>query len=86
MRADDVADVVDANRHRLAAGGLVTERGAVHWMDLGEPVGSRPAKWRPVGVTALMAVDKAELGRATGVVPLSLLREVDDGLRRVLAL
>lgn len=27
---------------------MVIERGSVHWADLGEPVGSRPAKRRPV--------------------------------------
>lgn len=113
----------------------MTERGAVHWMDLGEPEGSRPAKRRPVlvvqadayntsrlatvvvavltsnttlgampgnvflpaaltglrrdsvvNVTALLTVDKADLGRRVGVVPLALMETVDDGLRRVLAI
>ena len=113
----------------------MTERGAVHWLDLGEPVGSRPGKRRPVlvvqadaynesrlatvvvaaltsntalaampgnvflpagatglrrdsvvNVTAIVTVDKSELGKAAGVVPASLMREVDAGLRRVLSL
>lgn len=111
------------------------ERGAVHWADLGVPVGSRPAKRRPVlvisadaynasrlatvvvvvitsntglaampgnvflpahatglprdsvvTVSAVLTLDKADLGECAGSVPLALLREVDRGLRRVLDL
>lgn len=113
----------------------MTERGAVHWVDLGEPASSRPAKRRPVvvvqadaynasrlatvvvavitsntalaampgnvfvpaaatglrhdsvvNVTALVTLDKTDLGKRAGTLPLSLVREVDAGLRRVLGL
>jgi mRNA interferase MazF len=114
---------------------LVIERGGIHWADLGDPHGSRPAKRRPVlvisadsynrsrlstvlaavlssntklaampgnvflpatatglprdsvvNVTALVTLDKSELGEQTGTAPLTLIREVDRGLRRVLEL
>jgi mRNA interferase MazF len=114
---------------------LVITRGNIHWVELGEPEGSRPAKRRPVvviqsasynssrlatviaavvtsntvsatmpgnvflpaaatglqrdsvvNVTAIVTLDKVELGRAVGTVPDSLMREVDQGLRQVLAL
>ncbi len=110
-------------------------RGDVHWVDLGEAEGSRPAKRRPVlvvqsasynasrlvtviaavitsntalatmpgnvfipvavtglqcdsvvNVTAIVTLNKGELGRAVGAVPESLMRDVDRGLRQVLAL
>jgi mRNA interferase MazF len=113
----------------------VISRGDIHWVDLGEAEGSRPAKRRPVlivqassynasrlatviaavitsntalatmpgnvflpaaltglqrdsvvNVTALVTLNKDELGRATGAVPESLMRDVDRGLRQVLAL
>ena len=108
-------------------------RGAVHWVDLGTPRGSRPAKRRPVlivqseaytlsafatvvavvitsntslaampgnvflpasasglpkdsvvNVTALVTLNKDELGEHVGRVPHYLLDEVSSGLRRVL--
>lgn len=108
------------------------ERGAIHWADLGPPIGSRPAKRRPVvvvqsdsynrtglgtviiavitsttqlanrpgnvflpasasglprdsvvNVTALVTLDRRELGSRVGTVPLGIMREVDQGLRRV---
>ncbi|MCP2273782.1 mRNA interferase MazF [Actinokineospora diospyrosa] len=111
------------------------ERGAIHWADLGEPDGSRPAKRRPVlvvqadpynasrlatvlaavvtsntrlaaapgnvflpasatglardsvvNVTALVTLNKTDLVEHVGDVPLVLMRDVDAGLRRVLAL
>jgi mRNA interferase MazF len=114
---------------------LVITRGNIHWVDLGEAEGSRPAKRRPVlvvqsapfnasrlataiaavitsntalatmpgnvflpaaatglkrdsvvNVTAIVTLDKDELGRAVGGVPESLMRDVDQGLRQVLAL
>lgn len=110
-------------------------RGNIHWADLGEPAGSRPAKRRPVlviqsapynasrlatvvaavitsntglaampgnvflpavatglprdsvvNVTALVTLDKDELGTAIANVPDGLMAEVDQGLRRVLGL
>ncbi len=110
-------------------------RGDIHWVDLGEPAGSRPAKLRPVvivqapsynasrlattiaivvtsntalaampgnvflpatvtglrrdsvaNVTALVTVEKGELGAPAGAVPETLMLEIDDGLRAVLAL
>lgn len=39
-----------------------------------------------VNVTALVTVDKAELGERAGNVPAGLLRDVDAGLRRILSL
>jgi mRNA interferase MazF len=114
---------------------VVIERGSVHWADLGEPDGSRPAKRRPVlviqanpynasrlatvlvavltsntklatapgnvflpvsatglprdsvvNVTALVTLNKDDLSGQVGEVPLTLMRDVDKGLRRVLAL
>jgi mRNA interferase MazF len=114
---------------------VVIDRGSVHWADLGEPDGSRPAKRRPVlviqanpynasrlttvlvavltsstklatapgnvflpgsatglprdsvvNVTALVTLNKDDLSGQVGEVPLNLMREVDIGLRRVLAL
>ncbi|RSM62144.1 type II toxin-antitoxin system PemK/MazF family toxin [Kibdelosporangium aridum] len=114
---------------------MVIERGGVHWADLGEPEGSRPAKHRPVlviqadpynvsrlatvlvavitsntklaaapgnvflptsatglpkdsvvNVTALITLNKNDLGDQVGTLPLNLMRDVDKGLRRVLAL
>jgi mRNA interferase MazF len=110
-------------------------RGDIHWVDLGEPEGSRPAKRRPVlvvqagsynasrmatviaavitsntalatmpgnvflpaaatglardsvvNVTAIVTLNKTELGRAVGTVSAGLMQEVDRGLRQVLAL
>ena len=111
------------------------QRGAIYWVDLGEPVGSRPAKRRPVlvvqsrpynasrlatvvavvinsntgpaampgnvflpavatglprdsvaNVTAVVTLNKAELEGPAGHTPDGLMRDVDQGLRRVLAL
>lgn len=111
------------------------ERGGLHWVDLGDPAGSRPGKRRPVlvvqdnaynasrlatviavtvtsntslaalpgnvflpatstglpedsvvNVTALVTVDKDDLGEPAGAVPGYLLEEVDRGLSRVLDL
>jgi len=113
----------------------VIERGGLHWVDLGDPAGSRPGKRRPVlvvqdnaynasrlatviavtvtsntslaalpgnvflpatstglpedsvvNVTALVTVDKDDLGEPAGAVPGYPLEEVDRGLRRVLDL
>jgi mRNA interferase MazF len=113
----------------------VITRGDIHWVDLGEPEGSRPAKRRPVlvvqagsynasrlatviasvitsntalatmpgnvflpaaatglardsvvNVTAIVTLNKTELGRVVGTVPAGLMQEVDRGLRQVLAL
>lgn len=110
-------------------------RSEVYWADLGTPLGSRPAKRRPVlvvqaepynesrlataltavitsntvlatmpgnvflpaavsglprdsvvNITALITLNKADLTDFAGQLPPSLMREVDDGLRRVLAL
>jgi mRNA interferase MazF len=114
---------------------VVIERGSIHWADLGEPDGSRPAKRRPVlviqadpynasrlstvlvavltsntmlaaapgnvflpasatglprdsvvNVTALVTLNKDDLSERAGEVPASLMRDVETGLRRVLAL
>jgi mRNA interferase MazF len=114
---------------------VVIERGGIHWADLGEPDGSRPAKHRPVlvvqanpynasrlatvlvvvltsntklatapgnvflpasvtglprdsvvNVTALVTLNKDDLAERVGEAPVSLMRDVDTGLRRVLAL
>jgi mRNA interferase MazF len=113
----------------------VISRGDIHWVDLGEAEGSRPAKRRPVvvvqsasynasrlatvvavvitsntvlatmpgnvflpaavtglqrdsvaNVTAIVTLDEDELGHAVGAVPESLIRDLDRGLRQVLAL
>ena len=110
-------------------------RGDVHWADLGDADGSRPAKRRPVlvvqsasfnasrlatvivavissktalatmpgnvflpsavtglrrdsvvNVTAVVTLNKDDLGRAVGRVPHSLMLDIDHGLRQVLAL
>jgi mRNA interferase MazF len=114
---------------------VVIRRGGVYWVDLGEPVGSRPGKRRPVLVvqsdpyndsrlatvlaavvtsntrlaampgnvflpvvatglprdsvvntTALVTVNKDELKGPVARIPEGLMREVDQGLRRVLGL
>jgi mRNA interferase MazF len=114
---------------------VVIERGGIHWADLGEPDGSRPAKRRPVlvtqadpynasrlatvlvavltsntklatapgnvflpasatglprdsvvNVTALVTLNKNDLAGRVGKLPASLMRDVDTGLRHVLAL
>ncbi|HEV8555165.1 MAG TPA: type II toxin-antitoxin system PemK/MazF family toxin [Actinophytocola sp.] len=114
---------------------MVIERGSIHWADLGEPDGSRPAKRRPVlvvqadpynasrlstvlvaivtsntnlatapgnvflpasatglprdsvvNVTALVTLNKEDLTRRVGDVPMVLMRDVDSGLRQVLGL
>lgn len=111
------------------------KRGGIHWADLGEPDGSRPAKRRPVlvvqadpynasrlatvlvavltsntrlagapgnvflpasvtglrrdsvvNVTALLTLNKDDLVGRVGETPAALMRDVDSGLRRVLAL
>lgn len=111
------------------------ERGGIYWAQLGRPVGSRPAKRRPVlvisadaynrsrlatvlaavvtsntalatmpgnvflptvatglprdsvvNVTALVTLNKTDLGEKAGATPSALLSEVDRGLRRVLGL
>lgn len=110
-------------------------RSEVYWANLGTPLGSRPAKRRPVlvvqaepynesrlatvltavitsntilatmpgnvflpaavsglprdsgvNITAPVTLNKADLTDFAGQLPPSLMREVDDGLRRVLAL
>ncbi|MBX6749639.1 MAG: type II toxin-antitoxin system PemK/MazF family toxin [Micromonosporaceae bacterium] len=114
---------------------MVIARGDIHWVDLGEADGSRPAKRRPVlviqstaynasrlatviaavitsntalatmpgnvflpaavtglkrdsvvNVTAIVTLNKEDLGRPVGTVSDYLMREVDQGLRQVLAL
>jgi len=111
----------------------VIRRGDIYWVYLGDPVGSRPAKRRPVlvvqsapynasrlatvvavavtsntglaampgnvflpavstglrrdsvaNVTAVVTLNKHELDGPAGRVPAALMRELDDGLRRVL--
>lgn len=111
------------------------ERGAIHWVDLGDPAGSRPGKRRPVlvvqsdsynasklgtvvvavitsntslaalpgnvflpasasglpkdsavNVTALVTLDKTDLGEPLGVLPQYLTSDVTQGLRKVLDL
>lgn len=110
-------------------------RGDIHWADLGDAEGSRPARRRPVlviqsmsynasrlatvvaavitsntalatmpgnvflpsvvtglkrdsvvNVTAIVTLNKEDLGQPVGTVPDYLMREVDRGLRQVLAL
>lgn len=110
-------------------------RGDIHWADLGEPTGSRPAKRRPVlivqstpynksrlatviaavitsntglaampgnvflpavatglprdsvvNITAIITLNKDELGTPVGTVPDGLMADVNQGLRNVLDL
>jgi mRNA interferase MazF len=114
---------------------VVTTCGDIHWADLGEVNGSRPAKRRPVlvvqaasynasrlatviavvitsntglaampgnvflpsvatglprdsvvNVTAMVTLDKEDLGHAVGSVPDGLMLQVDQGLRQILGL
>jgi mRNA interferase MazF len=114
---------------------VVIERGSIHWADLGEPDGSRPARRHPVlvvqadpynasrlstvlvavvtsntnlaaapgnvflpasatglprdsvvNVAALVTLNKEDLTRRVGDVPMVLMRDVDSGLRQVLGL
>jgi len=46
----------------------VIERGAVYWVDLGEPVGSRPAKRRPVLVVQARSYNASRLATTIAVV------------------
>ena len=111
------------------------ERGGIHWVDLGEPRGSRPGKRRPVlvassdsynmsrlgtvvalvitsntalaampgnvflpasatglpkdsavNVTAVVTLDKTDLGEPIATLPDYLMHDVSSGLRRVLDL
>ena len=111
------------------------ERGAIYWADLGTPVGSRPAKRRPVliisadsyntsrlatviaavvtsnttlaampgnvflpaaatglprdsvvNVTALITLNKSDLTEQAGAAPLTLLEDINRGLRTALNL
>jgi mRNA interferase MazF len=113
----------------------VIERGGIHWVDLGEPHGSRPGKRRPVlvvqsdsynasrlgtvvvavitsntalaalpgnvflpasatgfpkdsavNVTAIVTLDKTDMGEPIGTLPGYLTDDVARGLRRVLEL
>ncbi|HYN30152.1 MAG TPA: type II toxin-antitoxin system PemK/MazF family toxin [Dermatophilaceae bacterium] len=43
-------------------------RGSIHWVDLGEPVGSRPAKRRPVLVVQSGAYSASALSTVIAVV------------------
>ncbi|NNN18431.1 MAG: type II toxin-antitoxin system PemK/MazF family toxin [Acidimicrobiaceae bacterium] len=114
---------------------MVITRGSIYWADLGDAIGSRPAKRRPVlvvssdpynqsklativvaaittntslaaipgnvflplgvsgltrdsvvNVTALATLNKTDLSKQSGVVPLSLMNDVERGLKRVLGL
>jgi mRNA interferase MazF len=114
---------------------VVIERGGIHWADFGPPVGSRPAKRRPVvvvqsenlnrsrlatvvvvavssntdlarhpgnvflpaassglsrdsviNVSTLTTFDRYEIEEQVGSLPVAVMREVDQGLRRVLGL
>lgn len=40
---------------------MVTRRGEIHWADLGAPVGSRPARRRPVLVISADAYNRSRL-------------------------
>ena len=114
---------------------MVITRGSIFWADLGDAIGSRSAKRRPVlvissdlynqsrlativalaittntglaampgnvflpmgicglgsesvvNVTALATLNKTDLGEQAGVVPLSLMDDVDRGVKRLLGL
>ncbi|MHB8190231.1 MAG: type II toxin-antitoxin system PemK/MazF family toxin [Ferrimicrobium sp.] len=114
---------------------MVIVKGGIYWADLGDAIGSRPVKRRPVlvvssdpynqsklatvvavaittntglaampgnvflplavsrltrdsvvNVTALVTLNKTDLGEQSGVVPLSLMDDVERGLKRVLGL
>lgn len=44
------------------------ERGGIYWADLGTPVGSRPAKYRPVLVISGQAYNQSGLATVIAVV------------------
>lgn len=46
----------------------MTERGSVHWVDLGEPVGSAPAKRRPVLVVQADSYNRSRISTAVVAV------------------
>jgi mRNA interferase MazF len=46
----------------------VIERGAIHWVDLGAPQGSRPGKRRPVLVVSSDAYNASQLATVVAVV------------------
>ena len=76
------------------------QRGEVWWASLPEPAGSGPGYRRPVlprrgaglsrdsvvNVSQLLTLDKTLLTERIGRVPPAKLRELDGGLRLVLAL
>ncbi len=47
---------------------MVVKRGEIHWADLGDPVGSRPAKPRPVLVISADAYNKSHLATILAAV------------------
>jgi mRNA interferase MazF len=46
----------------------VIERGDIYWVDLGAPVGSRPAKQRPVLVISAATYNRSRLGTVLAAV------------------
>jgi mRNA interferase MazF len=46
----------------------VIERGGIYWADLGAPVGSRPAKRRPVLVISAATYNRSRLATVLAVV------------------
>jgi mRNA interferase MazF len=46
----------------------VIERGAIHWVDLGAPQSSRPAKYRPVLIVSSDTYNASQLATVVAVV------------------
>jgi Growth inhibitor len=46
----------------------VIERGGIYWVDLGAPVGSRPAKRRPVVVISAQTYNQSRLATVVALV------------------
>jgi mRNA interferase MazF len=83
------ADTYNASRLATVLAAVVTSHTALAAMP-GNTFLPRAATGLPrdsvVNVTALVTLNKSDLGERTGTVPLSVMKDVDRGLRRVLAL
>ncbi len=83
------ADPFNASRLNTTIAAVITSNTALATMPgnvfLPAAVSGLP-KDSVVNVTALVTLDKADLETATGLLPASLMNDVDRGLRRVLSL
>jgi mRNA interferase MazF len=83
------SDLYNASRLNTALAAVITSNTALAEMP-GNVFVPAAATGLPkdsvVNITALVTLDKADIGDATGQLPASLMLQVDRGLRRVLGL